>query len=187
MARVTSLASAGLVSAAALTDNCGPSRQQVGEAVIIAWPLVVFGVLVVQRGLLTLWRKKWPAVRTPWVAPVLLLAVATSMSLGMIVHVDKPMQWAGMALWLFGCSYAAVVLLTTRVWLFFDVRYAFMGPQLVAALVFVLPAVLIAALPGPAHTDLEGLYILPGMGGWVPGGLLIATYAEALIRTRRRE
>ena len=174
------------MSVAALAENCGPTRQQVGEAVVIAWPLVALGVLAVQWGLLALWRKKWPAVRTPLVAPLLLVAVATSMSLGMIFHAQKPFQWADMALWLFGCSYAAVVLLATRIWLFFDVRYPLMGPQILAAVLFVLPAMIVSAIPGPNHTDLEALYIFPGMGGWVPGGLLLATFTEALLRTRRQ-
>jgi len=183
MARLSSVL---LLSAAALAENCGPTRQEVGQAVVIAWPAVLALTLLVQLGLLAIWRRKWPAVRTPWVSPLLLFAVAVSMSLGMVVHLDKPWQWSGMALWLFGCSYAAVVLLVTRIWLLGDVRFPLVGPHFVAGVLFLGPAVIIAGIPGPSHTDLEALYIFPGMGGWVPAGLFLLTYGEALIRTRRR-
>ena len=171
---------------AVLAESCGPSSREVGQAVLIAWPAVLVVTLVVQWGLLAIWRRRWPAVRTPWVAPLLLLAVAVSLSLGMIVHAAKPFEWAFMAFWLFGCSYAAVALFVTRVWLFADVRYPLVGPHLVAGLVFVAPAVVLSIAADTRHTDAEALYIFPGMGGWVPGGVLLLTYLEAWLRTRRR-
>jgi len=95
-----------------------------------------------------------------------------------------------MAVWLFGCSYTAVLLVATRLALWRDRRRAFTLPHVLPLVIFLVPAAALALgiLPtGNTRVDdlYIDLYVIPGMGGSVPGGLLAVLMTEALLRTRR--
>jgi hypothetical protein len=101
---------------------------------------------------------------------------------------ERPFEYADIGFWLFGCSYAALLLVSTRLWLLWrqrtDLVFAHLPPlllQFVPALALALGAN--AALHIPSA---ENLFIYPGFGGWVAAPLAGALFLEAWLRTRRR-
>ncbi|MSP62844.1 MAG: hypothetical protein EXR72_21430 [Myxococcales bacterium] len=174
---------------ATLTTNdlhCGPTDQEAGRAVVMVAPLVLLLGFGVQWLLLALWRRRYEEIALRWGPNLVLLGIVSGFAAAMITVEPTSLRWAGEALWLFGASYATVLLLATRAFLQFDRRRAFTLPHLAPLLLQVAPAVVLG-LGLIGHTDVqEVLWIFPGFGGWAAGGLYLVLLVEAAIRTRRR-
>jgi hypothetical protein len=175
-----------LCAAGSSLMDCGPTAQQVGEQVLIVAPLVFLLSLAVQWSLLKLWQKLRPDVALRWrrnliVAGVLLVPAVASFVLG-----DRTRELS-LALWLFGCSYTAVLLVATRFLLWWDRPRAFTLSHLLPMLMFVVPAGVLALglVDRVGRMNAEDVFALPGFGGFVTGGLYLALIVEALIRRRR--
>lgn len=173
--------------AVAATEKCGPTQRETGEAVLIVWPLVILLAALPQGALLATWKKLRPEIELPWARLGLLIGAAAIMAGFMVVNAEKPWRWATEALWLFGCSYGAVLLLATRLWLQGDRRHALVGPHLVASVVFVPYAMTLrGGLFDGARFDTEMVFIVPGYGGWVTGGIALLLGIELFVRWRKR-
>lgn len=120
------------------------------------------------------WRWRWNLV----LAAVLALVAVVAFELG-----DRTEEVV-LALWLFGCSYGTAVLVFTRVALQWARTYAFAAPQVAAIVVFVVPAAVMALGPGLFDDVAMPLFVDPGMGGSVTGGVFVALLIEAAIRRR---
>ena len=174
-----------VIAAATAGMDCGPSPKQVGEEVLLVAPLVFVLSVAAQWLLLRLWRRRFPEIVPPWptlaaIATGLIVPATLALGLG-----DRAREWL-VAVWLFGCSYATVLLMSTRLVLWLDRRHAFTVPHVTPLLIFVAPAAALAlGVEGPLARHAEDLYTLPGLGGWVAGGLFLALLAEAALRTRR--
>ncbi len=179
-----------LVAMVAASEECGPTRQQTGEAVLLVWPLVIVLATLPQALVVWLWRRLKPSVDPAWWRPLALVALAAAIAVPTLLVAKHPWRWASEALWLFGCSYGAVTLAATRLWLWRWPASALgplLGPQLVATAVFVpLAGVLRLGLFDSIELPTEGLFIYPGMGGWVPGGLAVGLGIELALRLRRQ-
>jgi hypothetical protein len=170
-------------------DHCGPTHTEVGEVVLVAWPVVMLVGIAVQMPILLLWRRHYRELKTPWPHMVASFAVAVSLALGVIVNRDSHgyAPWLGIALVAFGTSYLAFLLLATRIWLAFDRKMPQLGAHLVAIAVQIVPAMLLAAGLWPdERPDPTGLFILPGYFGVVPGGLFVGFLVEAWLRNRHK-
>jgi hypothetical protein len=174
-----------LLAAATQPLSCGPSPQEVGQQVLIVAPVVFLLSLGVQWILLRVWQRRWPDLVLRWrrnlsVAAALLVPAGLSLVLAERT-VELPI-----AVWLFGCSYGAVLLLATRFMISVDRRRAFTLSHLLPIALFLAPAAVLAlGLANGVGKTAENLYILPGFGGWTTGGLFVAMMIEALVRTRR--
>lgn len=177
----------------AASDECGPTRQQTGEAVLLVWPAVIVLAALPQALIVWLWRRLLPAVDLAWWRVLALVALAAVVGVLTLLVGERPWRWAKEALWLFGCSYGAAVLAATRLWLWRWPRAALgplLGPQLVATAVFLpLAGLLRLGLLDSAGSGLpaENLFIYPGMGGWVPGGMMLVLGIELAVRLLRRK
>lgn len=176
-----------LAAIAAAPVQCGPTPTQEGQAVLVAAPLVVLLALAVQAILIALWRRRWPdvALRPRPVLVVVGLLVGPAVAAAL----DEGMAEAVTALWLFGCSYGSLLLVATRILLFFDRRHAAALAHLPPLLLLVGPAVPLALgwVERGRLTDLaERLFVWPGYAGWVTGPLFVGLLIEALWRGSRR-
>jgi hypothetical protein len=167
--------------------NCGPSFQEEGQAVLLVAPLVMLAAMGVQWLVLAPWRRRWRSLELRWRPGLAVVAVLGAASVATALFAPRAKEWAPIAFWLFGCSYAAVLLVVTRVWLHFDRARVFALPHLV-------PLVAQVGLAGMAatgefgalrHLD-EWVWILPGFGGWAAGPIFVVLLAEAWLRNRRR-
>lgn len=174
-----------LCAAAVQPIHCGPSPQEVGQQVLIVAPLVFLLSLGVQWLLLRVWQRRWPDLVMRWrrnlsVAAALLVPAGVS-----LVFAQRTSDLV-LAVWLFGCSYGAVLLLATRFMISVDRRRAFSLPHLLPIALFIVPAAVLALGLGDAlGKTAETLFIFPGMGGWATGGLFVILIIEAWLRTRR--
>jgi hypothetical protein len=167
--------------------GCGPSPAQVGGAVLIAAPLVVLLTSGLQWLLLRLWNDARAGIELRLGRNLLLSATLLLPALAALT-IPRAFEWSALGLWLFGTSYAGVVLLTTRLWLLGSWwPRALFGPHLLALPVFLLPAMALAlelAGQGFQH-QAESLWIFPGWGGMIAGPLYLLLVGEAFWRRRR--
>lgn len=173
------------IAVAATGSQCGPNNQQTGEAILIVWPVVVLLALGPQLGLLALWRKLRPAVSLDLARVWIIVMLATAVAIAVVVRAEKPWRWADAALWLWGCSYGVVLLVTTRIWLMADAKNVLLGPHVVATVVFVPLAAALYGGFADGIGDPSWLFILPGYGGWATGGLFLVLLVEVLLRRRK--
>lgn len=173
------------IAVAATGSECGPNNHQIGEAILIVWPVVMLLALGPQLGLLALWRKLRPAVSLDLARVWILVTIATAVAIAVIVRAEKPWRWADAALWFWGCSYGVVLLATTRIWLMANAKTALFGPHVVATGVFVPLAAALYGGIADGLGDTSWLFIFPGYGGWVTGGLCLVLLVEVLLRRRK--
>src|SRR6476620_2479685 len=108
-----------LVAVATAPADCGPSPQQIGEQVLLVAPLVFGLAVAAQWLLLRLWRRRGPALQPHWPA-IFTLGAALLVPAGLVLAFgDRRREWL-VAVWLFGCSYATVLLVATRLTLWLD-------------------------------------------------------------------
>jgi hypothetical protein len=169
-------------------QQCGPTPKESGDAILMVLPLVVASAMAVQWLLLRLWRPAKGSIALDWGRGLILCGLLLFPSAYAFLTDTRPSEWFVMAYWLFGTSYLAVLLFVTRVWLFFgDARLVFFAPHLALSAIFALPALPLAlGLGGKPWQDVaEAMWIFPGFGGWVPGGLFLVLLVEALWRRSR--
>lgn len=172
------------VAVAAGGGQCGPSNRDVGEAILLVWPLVALLALGPQIALLALWRKARPEVDLHLKRFFILIGAAVTVAYPTMLAAQQPWRWADAALWMFGASYGTVLLLTTRIWLSSNEKTALIGPHLVATVIFIPFAALLYTRV-LHHGELADLFILPGYGGFTTGPLFLILLIEVLVRRRR--
>ncbi len=166
--------------------HCGPTPEESGQTVLLIAPFVVLCAMAVQWLLLAMWRATRPALLLTWRKNLALVGVLAFPAGWALLVNSRPFEFASIGFWFFGCSYAAVMLVVTRIWLFVsDTRKVFFLPHLVMSIVFLLPAVVLALFGGKPLQDIaEPMWIFPGFGGWVAGPLFVVLMLEAAIRLK---
>lgn len=173
------------VAFAALGGNCAPTPHHTGEAVVVAWPIVMLLALGPQVVLLAIWRKARPAIDLDLRLFAAWLGLAAFVGLSVAAAADNPWKWLDSAVYLFGMSYVAVLLVATRVVVSTAPKRAVLVPHLVTSVVFVPYAIALyfdvtLGIPSP-----EGIFIVPGYGGLLAGPIHLALLIEAVIRRIR--
>lgn len=182
----------GLLMLAALVPflfgaRCGPSPKEAGGAVLIAAPgAVLVGALL----LFALWHLHGRVgPQPPWswrphlVALGLTLGGALTAAVGLAD--TRAMSWVGAALWLYGCSYLVLLLVSWRIWLFISPPTAYGWAWIPVTLAQLVPAILAAAGAIADHWS-SALWVWPGYFGIALSGVLIIVLIEPLARARRR-
>jgi hypothetical protein len=186
MGRVVALAA---FAAVAPNAKRGPSSAKVGTAIVVALPFVALAMLGVQVAFVWLWRRFWPTLGVSWIDAAWLVGGLGLVAAACALLSPAKLEWAPVAFWLMGCSYAAIALVVMRIMFALDA-----GPRLVViaqavpALLYLVPSVplvLVSARHAPWEDAVIGMCIFPGMGGWVPGGIALVLLSEALIRGGR--
>lgn len=174
-----------------LMGGCLPSEEEAGSWVLFASPVAVVGGLLVLWPLYRLWSRRYPEI--PF-SPLPSLLLAAALFNGAVVKaILKPELLGGLddGLVIFGTSYLTVLLVFWRGWFLKRPRTSFTWASLLAMGIYVAPAVYLA-YEGSSLQQVDDVlldaWMLPGMMGWVPGGLLLILLIEAKLRTRvRRE
>lgn len=170
-----------------LGARCGPSPQEAGGAVLVAAPgAMLVGALL----LFALWHLHTRvAPQPPWSWRPHLVALGLTLVGALTTAValadTRAMFWVGAALWLYGCSYLALLLATWRIWLFIAPSTAYGWAWIPVALAQLVPAILAATGTIGDHWS-TALWIWPGYFGIALTGVLIVVLIEPLVRARRR-
>jgi hypothetical protein len=170
-------------------QHCGPTAQEVGRNVLVATPFVFgLGALVLVLFLL-LWRALEPAVWRPRVEPLLILGAVVTFPAALVLNSENATRYFWEALWLYGCSFATVLLVSARLFIATAPRraafYAMLPPVIVN-----VPIAALLALDVGTHgwfaDRAENYFVTPGYGGWIPGGLALLLLVEIAVRYRLR-
>lgn len=191
---------AAAATASTQSFDCGPNPHEIGQIVLMTTPAIyVLGVAIVTL-LLHLWRAEapvWPP-RWTWLAALGALHCALAARFWPSPPTNPPPTgWridAGTLLigvWLYGTSYATVMLVAMRVAIRAAPRVASLWPHVGQIVGFSLPAVLLASdqLENTwfwERRHAEHWFTTLGLTGWVSGPILVLLVAEILIRRRRR-
>jgi hypothetical protein len=173
-----------LVALASSGAHCGPTPEESGQTVLLIAPFVVLCAMGLQWLLLALWRSTRPALLLDWRKNIGLVGgLAFPAAWALLVN-PRPLEFAGIAFWLFGCSYVTAMLVATRIWLLVhDTRRLFFVTHVILCVIFLTPAVLVAIFGGRTLQNVgEAMWIFPGFGGWVSGPLFLVLVIEAMIR-----
>jgi hypothetical protein len=173
------------VAVALLAPGCqGPSDSQIACAVLVATPVVFVLATLVQLVLLAMWRRAGAEIvidlRRQAFAVVPLVGVA-------IFGGTQPRPatdlWV-VAVFVYGASYLALLLVATRAWISLRPQHALIAPHIVPVVVLVVPALIAAGLEGSSSIgELSAMLdVVVGWFGVVPGLLLIALLIEAWTR-----
>lgn len=178
----------GLLAAAFLAlCGCGPTAREAGTAVLCAAPLALIGGLLLLSLLLRLWRRRYPELSLRLLPNLCLLVALANGAVARAWFDWKSTEWTWVALWWFGTSFAAVLLLVWRIWFRIEPRGSFTWSALPAMLLFVAPAIYLAfegsTASGPPDWIVD-LWVWPGYLGYVPGGMFLILLIEAAIRGR---
>ena len=170
--------------------RCGPLAVEAGRGLLLSAPVILLVTALVLALLLRLWRRRLPDLRFPTRA--LLVTGLVQLAAGLMVLwpaiADNHMRWAGMGLWLFGCSYLSVTLVAWRLLLHLRPRAATTWAPLSVMAFYWLPAIPLNAewLPDSVARAMEGVWVVPGFFGLVTGPLLLGLLVEAWLRNRPR-
>lgn len=177
-----------IVAIAALAPSCAPGHRDTGEAVLIVWPLVMLLSALPQAVLVRMWQWRWPELVIDWRPFLIFVGMASVVSVSMVMTAAAPWEWAPHALWLFGTSYLAALLVITRVLISFRLRaVSFVPAHAGATMVFIPFAMgLRAGFFETATVDPAGYFVFPGYGGWVPGAIAVALLLECWYQRRRQ-
>jgi len=97
-------------------------------------------------------------------------------------------DWIGIALWAVGTSYASVLVVAMRVLALPRFRKHFRWALVLPWLLFYTPALALAFFGSP-HTHVaefwQALWVFPGFAGYVAAPLLVALFAEVVVRRLR--
>ena len=179
---------AAAVATAATKIHCGPTAEEAGQAVLLVAPAVLLVTLGLQQLLLFLWRRRRTDLSLRWKRGAALVGVLAVPAILVAALAHDPLEWAPFAFWLFGCSYAALLLVSTRLCMLqrgpIDLVLAHAPPLIL----LIVPAVALT-LGVNRVLDLgcpECLFVHPGGGGWIAGPLAAVVFLEAWLRTRKR-
>ena len=174
--------------------GCGPSKEQVGLAVLTAAPAVWAVALLLLWPLRVLWQRRHPDLRPSRRHQILTTAAFLAVGLAALPRAlgTDSLEWWGVALWAYGTTALGVALLVWRIWLHREPRGAFRWAALASMAVITSPALLLAAGVDRVDGD-DGplvwamtMWVYGGALGIVPGVLWLGFLAEAGWRTRRR-
>lgn len=172
-----------------LLGGCGPTEREAGTAVLCAAPLALAAGLLSLWPLLLLWRRRYPELSFRLLPSLCLFVCLANGAVFRAVFDFPSTEWTWVALWWFGTSYVALLLLVWRFCFELDRRHSFTWSPIPVMVLYVAPAIYLA-FEGSATASAPGWIIdfwsLPGLFGWVPGGLLVLLLIEAVLRTRRR-
>ena len=165
---------------------CGPTEREVGSWVLLVLPAIVFLGGLIQLGYRALWRKVIDRAqgRAPSRPTLGLLAVSVGLLVIPLVtgEIDDD---ALIALWAAGTTYASYLLLSMRITIGSDRRYAWSA--LVPWLLIAAPAVWFALFGSTTRGDFAQLYyMLPGYAGLVPGVMAALMLCEIGVRRHLR-
>jgi hypothetical protein len=173
-----------LVALCSSGAHCGPTPEESGQTVLLVAPFVVLCAMAVQWLILALWRSVRPALLLDWRKNLALVGgLAFPAAWALLVN-ERPFDFAGIAFWLFGCSYVTAMLLATRIWLLVhDTRRVFFVTHVILCVIFLVPAFVLALFGGrPLQNAAEAMWIFPGFGGWISGPLFLVLLLEIVIR-----
>ncbi len=180
-----------MIAALAL-PGCGPTPEEAGGAVLLVTPVVILAGGVLLWVLFQLWRTGMPVLRFRW-RPTLIAAGVAALASGLVLAIahdlDRTLEWIVEAIWAYGTSYAAVLLVAWRIGMFCRrsrrMPDAFAWAHIVPIVLLVLPA--LAMLLGVlVHEDMiVYLWLYPGQTGWIPGCLYALLLVEGGIRRLR--
>jgi hypothetical protein len=177
------------LAALVLNIRCGPLAVEAGRGILLSAPVAFLGTALVLALLLRLWRRRHPDLRYPVRALVIagLVQLAAALMVLWPTVADGDFKWAGMGLWVFGCSYLTGTLVTWRIWLHQWPQGATKWAPLATMAFYWLPAVPLAAewLPDSVARAMEPIWILPGLFGLTTAPLFIGLVIEAWLKNRK--
>ncbi|MBI3074496.1 MAG: hypothetical protein HYY84_20480 [Deltaproteobacteria bacterium] len=168
--------------------QCGPTGPQAAYAVLAAAPVVFAAGLALTRLVQWLWQRLDPTLsfrlrpHASLFVALLLVAVLTA------IKGDRVSRWFGMAFWLYGTSYLSLLLVTLRIWWWRSRPRDLTWAPVVPLVLTLSPTVPLAFETG-ARSVVEEIafliWVFPGYGGIVTGGVLLVLAVEFAIRRGR--
>ena len=143
-----------------LAGCTGPSDIEIGQSVLSATPIVFLVSMGFQYLFFRIWKRKWPELTMSF-PPNLIFLIA----LVVLAIIFPNVELLPLALLWFGASCLKVLLLVTRIWLFFDHANAFTWATVLMLSLYILPAFpMVAGLTeGTGFGDFAfALWVLPG-------------------------
>jgi hypothetical protein len=181
------LGGALLVMLAVLAGGCGPTNQEVGQAVLWAAPLITLVGMAIAWGYAALWRALSPGLRLDVRPGLVVAAVQSAVALATLIAPEIEPDLILVAIHLVGTSAMAAAILGLRLSVYRSARsysWAWLAPWIV-----LYPPALILALMGDAAGSGGDLalyiWILPGYGGVVTGPIALLALVEVLVRRAR--
>ena len=181
------LGGALLIMLAVLAGGCGPTNQEVGQAVLWAAPLVTLVGMAIAWGYASLWRQLVPGLRLDVRPGLVVAAVQSAVALATLIAPEIEPDLILVAIHLVGTSAMAAAILGLRLSVYRSARsysWAWLAPWIV-----LYPPALILALMGDAAGSGGDLalyiWILPGYGGVVTGPIALLALVEVLVRRAR--
>ncbi len=176
-----------LIGIVVLAGGCGPSYEEIGQAVLWAAPLITLVGMAAAWGYAALWRALVPDLRLDVRPGLVVAAVQSAIALATLLAPEIEADLVFVAIHLVGTSYLAAAILGMRLAVHRGARHyawAWLAPWIV-----LYPPAVILALIGDAASaagDLPlYLWILPGYGGLVTGPIGLLALVEVLIRRGR--
>lgn len=172
---------------AVLAAGCGPTYEEVGQAVLWAAPLVTLIGMGVALGYAALWRALVPGLRLDVRPGLVVAAVQSAVALATLFAPEIDPDLVAVAIHLVGTTYLAAAILGLRLSVHRGARsyaWAWLAPWIV----FYPPAVILALVGDAAGAagDLPiYLWILPGYGGAVTVPIALLALVEVLVRRGR--
>ncbi len=181
------LGGALLIMLAVLAGGCGPTNQEVGQAVLWAAPLITLVGMAIAWGYASLWRQLVPGLRLDVRPGMIVAAVQSAVALATLIAPEIEPDLILVAIHLVGTSAVAAAILGLRLSVYRSARsysWAWLTPWIV-----LYPPALILALMGDAAGSGGDLalyiWILPGYGGVVTGPIALLALVEVLVRRAR--
>ncbi len=175
------------ITAAVLVGGCGPTNEEIGQAVLWAAPLITLIGLGAAWGYAALWRPLVAGLRLDVRPGMLVAAVQSAFALATLITPAIDPDLVLVAVHLVGTSYLAAAILALRLSVYRTARHyawAWLAPWIV-----LYPPAIILALAGDsagAAGDLQlYIWILPGYGGVVTGPVALLALVEVAVRRAR--
>jgi len=175
-----------LITAAAMLGGCGPTNEEVGQAVLWAAPLVTLIGMAAAWGYAALWRPL-VSVRLDVRPGMIVAAIQSALALATFVAPAIDPDLVLVAVHVIGTSYLAVAIIGLRLSVHRGARnyaWAWLSPWIV-----LYPPAVILALMGDAAGAAGDLplyiWILPGYGGAVTVPIALLALVEVLVRRAR--
>jgi hypothetical protein len=176
-----------LIASVLLCAGCEPTEVEAGQAIIlVALPITLIGMLL-HTALTGLWHKLDASIQIEWrtswkmLGLLAVLCVAVFVS-GLTRGTD---DWLGFAFWFVGMSYLSLYLIALRLGVTRSLRRVLPWAVSIPWLVLLSPAIYCAALgsaDAPVAEWLQALWIFPGFGGYIAGGLMLIFVIEVVAR-----
>lgn len=172
---------------AASSSSCGPQPHEVGLGVLLSLPVVFLVAAAASLLVARLWRPLRPAAWPPSHRALGLLLAILCLPALRALDDGRGDELFLPALVLFGTSYAAVALVSLRLFLWTTPSRATLLCHLPPLAVFLPPALLLSVdllEHGWFAERCADYFATVGLAGWVPGGLFLAILVEIAVRRR---